>query len=194
VAGIPQQLLVSDSYLGPVRISPDGVRLAYYAYDPEHGSLTSGSIEPPNTVKVLNLSGPGANTIRTVYQTETEFEFFAPTLEWQGSDRLLVMRSRFGSDSDRELDPFGLTHLALTFDDVSVDPVSATISYRFPGGQRVLDVAGCRDGGSSLLVAEGAADVIELLAWDGQGDPIPLYGLPDILDRVLICWSVTPGA
>ena len=29
-----------------------------------------------------------------------------------------------------------------------------------------------------------------LLVWQDSGEPIPLYGLPDALDRALICWSI----
>ena len=87
--------------------------MAYFYYNAEHPSLTSGTIHPPNTVRLLTLEGRGANTIRTVYETENQTEFVAPDLAWQGNDRLYLALSRFAEGQVFGLDQFGVVAVQL---------------------------------------------------------------------------------
>ena len=119
----PQQLLEGGAYRGPLVLSPDLSRLAYFAYDPAQPSLTAGAVKPPNTVNMLTLSGRGASIIRTAYVTETRFEFLAPELAWQGNDRLLLARSRFAPGRTDEPDRFGVVQVQLP------PPGSSPVSY-----------------------------------------------------------------
>ena len=91
----PLLLIEEGPYRGPLAVSPDLSRLAYFVYDAGHPSLTSGAVKPANTVNLLTLSGRGASIVRTAYTTETRFEFLSPDIAWQGNDRLLLARSRF---------------------------------------------------------------------------------------------------
>ncbi|MCB0130332.1 MAG: SH3 domain-containing protein, partial [Caldilineaceae bacterium] len=92
LAGLPQKLLAPGVYQGPVRVSPAADRLAFLAYDAEHASLTSGIVTPPNQLKLLTLAGRGASTVRTLYATETAYEFLAPALDWLDNNRLVFTR------------------------------------------------------------------------------------------------------
>jgi len=185
----PQQLLESGSYRGPLAISPDLTRLAFFAYDPDQPSLTSGVVRPANTVNVLTLSGRGASIIRTAYVTETRFEFLAPQLAWSGSDRLILARSRFAAGDSTRQDWFGLVQVQLPPPGSSpADPIVAN-SYLLPRQQSALDFAACLDTASILVLARDSSGAQQVMRWDGQNQVFPLFGLPDTLDRTFLCWQ-----
>lgn len=188
IDGEPQLLLPPDTYRGPLQISPDGTRLAFFYYDPEHPSLTAGSLQPVNSARLLVLEGRGANTIRTLYAAETRFEFLAPTLAWQSSDRLLLARSRFAAGATTTLDRFGLVVLQAPIPGAQ-NPEAAIISNHLLTDQKNLqDFSTCRRGSYALLLVRDASGNLELHRWDGSTAPEPLYSLPANLTRVFLCW------
>ena len=185
----PQQLLTEGAYRGPLVLSPDMARLAFLAYEPSQPSLTSGAIQPPNTVNVFTLAGRGASTIRTVYATETRFEFLASEMAWQGSDRLLLARSRFAPGSSNALDRFGIVEVQLPPPGASpADPIVAD-AYLLPRQQSLLDFAPCLDGASVLLLTRDRAGAQQLLRWNGENQVFPRFSLPDTLGRTFLCWQ-----
>ena len=101
----PVLLLDEGQYRGPLAVSPDFNRLAYFTYDPNLPSLTAGAVKPANTLNVLTLAGRGASIVRPVYSVETRFEFLAPDVVWQGNDRLLAARSRFAAGTTERFGP-----------------------------------------------------------------------------------------
>jgi hypothetical protein len=177
VEGIPQLLLAPEDYRGPLQISPDQGRLAYFVYDPQVISLTSGFLRPANTVRVLTLEGRGANTIRTVYAVANRFEFLSPTLGWQGNDRLYLARSRFA-----------VIQVQLPAPGEQSAGSIATGSYLLPSGKQLRDLTTCRDAQSALLVAQANAESLELARWPGDAALQPLFALPPNLGRVFVCW------
>ncbi len=185
----PQLLLPNGSYRGPLVLSPDLTRLAFFAYDPDQPSLTSGVVRPANTVNVLTLSGRGASIIRTAYVTETRFEFLAPEMAWLGNERLILARSRFAPGSSTEQDWFGLVQVQLPPSGASpADPIVAD-SYLLPRQQSALDFATCLDGASVLVLARAGDDARQLMRWNGQNQVFPIFGLPSPLDRTFLCWQ-----
>lgn len=185
----PQQLLESGAYRGPLAISPDLTRLAFFAYDPGQPSLTSGVLRPANTVNVLTLSGRGASIIRTAYTTETRFEFLAPQLAWSGVDRLILARSRFVAGQTAQQDWFGLVQVQLPPPGSSpADPIVSN-SYLLPRQQSALDFATCLDQTSILILTRDRAGTQQLMRWNGQNQVFPIFGLPDTLDRTFLCWQ-----
>ncbi|MCB0135824.1 MAG: hypothetical protein KDD75_12020 [Caldilineaceae bacterium] len=185
----PQQLLEGGSYRGPLVLSPDLSRLAYFAYDPDQPSLTSGAVKPANTVNMLTLSGRGASIIRTAYVTETRFEFLAPELAWQGNDRLLLARSRFAPGRTDEPDRFGVVQVQLPPPGSSpADPIAST-SYLLPRQQSLMDFAPCLDPAAVLVLTRDRDGTQQLVRWDGQNQVFPLFGLPAALDRTFLCWQ-----
>jgi hypothetical protein len=185
----PQQLLESGAYRGPLTLSPDLSRLAFFAYAADHPSLTSGVIKPANTVNVLTLSGRGASIIRTAYVTETRFEFLAPELAWQGNDRLLLARSRFAPGRTDELDRFGLIQVQLPPPGASpADPIVSD-SYLLPRQQSLLDFAPCLDIASVLVLTRDRDGAQQLLRWNGRNQVFPIFGLPNALNRTFLCWQ-----
>jgi len=185
----PQQLLERGAYRGPLVLSPDQSRLAFFTYDPAHPSLTSGVVTPPNTVNVLTLTGRGASIIRTAYATETRFEFLAPELSWQGNERLLLARSRFAPGRTDALDRFGVVQVQLPPPGSSpADPIVAD-SYLLARQQSLLDFAPCLDGTTTLVLTRDPAGAQQLLRWSGQNQATPIFGLPDALDRTFLCWQ-----
>ena len=108
----PKLLLGQGQYRGPLVVSPDLSRLAYFAYDPAVPSLTSGTVKPANRLNLLTLPGRGESTAEPVYKTETRFEFLAPDVAWLGSDRLLAARSRFAAGGT-DIDQFGIVQVQL---------------------------------------------------------------------------------
>ncbi|GIV76606.1 MAG: hypothetical protein KatS3mg050_1000 [Litorilinea sp.] len=190
VSGLPQLLLAPESYRGPLRISPDQTRMAYFVYNPERPSLTSGFIRPANTVRVYTLLGRGASTIRTVYESESRFEFLAPNLAWLGDDRLVVARSRFAPGETFGLDRFGITQIQLPEPGQAAGAVTAS-SYLFPNQKELRDYAVCRDGRYTLTVASTEEGVLELSRWDGGPRPEPLLALPPNLTRTFLCWQAS---
>lgn len=190
VVGAPQLLLAPEDYRGPLQISPDRGRLAYFYFNPEHPSLTSGQIRPPNTVRLLTLEGRGANTIRTVYATETQFEFLAPNLAWQGNDRLYLARSRFAEGQIFGVDRFSIVAVQLPAPGSQSAGQILASNYELPNQQKLRDFAACRTGESALMVIEGADGSLQLARWDHAGRPEPLFGLTSILTRTFICWRV----
>jgi len=185
----PQQLLEGGSYRGPLVLSPDLSRLAYFAYDPAQPSLTAGAVKPPNTVNMLTLSGRGASIIRTAYVAETRFEFLAPELAWQGNDRLLLARSRFAPGRNDEPDRFGVVQVQLPPPGSSpADPIVSN-SYLLPRQQSLMDFAPCLDRTAVLVLTRDLDGVQQLVRWEGQNQVFPLFGLPAVLDRTFLCWQ-----
>ena len=188
VTGTPQLLLTPESYRGPLQVSPDGSKLAYFVYDPEQPSLTSGFIRPANLLRVLTLMGRAASTIRTVYVTENRFEFLAPNLAWQGNDRLVVARSRFAQGDTFGIERFGVVQVQLPPPDEPAGDILA-VSYLFPNQRELRDYATCQDGRYTLTVTTADDGNLELARWDGQQPPQPLFLLPANLSRVFVCWQ-----
>lgn len=185
----PQQLLENGAYRGPLVLSPDMSRLAFFAYDPSQPSLTSGVVKPANTVNVLTLSGRGASIIRTAYVTETRFEFLAPEMAWQDNERVVLARSRFAPGRSDEQDWFGLVQVQLPPPGSSpADPIVSS-SYLLPRQQSVLDFAPCLDGASILVLARDSDGAQQLMRWNGQNQVFPIFGLPSQLDRTFLCWQ-----
>ncbi len=188
VSGEPQLLMTPGSYRGPLQVSPDGGKLAHFLYDPEHPSLTSGVIRPANTVRTLILEGRGANTIRTVYQTENRFEFLAPNLGWQGNDKLVLARSRFAPGDTFGIDRFGIVLVELPDADRPSDQIQ-TSSHLFPDQNQLRDFAVCVDGLHTLTITSNGSGVLELARWDGSDAPEPLFVLPETMSRGFLCWQ-----
>ncbi|HXF63296.1 MAG TPA: SH3 domain-containing protein [Caldilineaceae bacterium] len=192
VEGMPQLLLTPESYRGPLQVSPDRTKLAYFVYDPEHPSLTSGFIRPANMLRVLTLTGRGASTFRTVYSTESRFEFLAPNVNWQGNDRLIVARARFAPGDTFGVERFGIVLVQLPGADQPAGVVQAR-SYLFPNQRELRDFAACLDRRYTLTVAELEDGNLELARWDVEGDPAArpeaLFLLPPAMSRVFLCWQ-----
>jgi hypothetical protein len=189
VVDAPQLLLAPEDYRGPLLISPDRGRLSYFYYDAEHPSLTSGTLHPVNTIRLFTLEGRAANTIRTVYASETAFEFLAPNLTWQGNDRLYLMRSRFAVGGAIGLDRFGVVAVQLPPPGNQSAGEIAVQNYLLTEQKQLRDFAACRDGQHALLIIQDAAGHLELARWDGVNPPQPLFGLPNNLSRVFLCWQ-----
>jgi hypothetical protein len=188
IAEQPQVLLTPGSYRGPLEVSPDGDKLAHFVYDPEHPSLTSGVIQPANTVRILILSGRGASTIRTVYQTENRFEFLAPNLSWQGNDTLILARSRFAPGDTFGIDRFGIVRVVLPDPSQPSGEISHT-SYLFPNEKQLRDFAVCVEGGHTLTISSSGNGALELARWNGVDAPQPLFMLPETMSRGFLCWQ-----
>lgn len=187
----PLLLLEGGQYRGPLVVSPDLARLAYFVYDAAVPSLTSGTVKPANTVNLLTLSGRGASLLRTAYRTETRFEFLAPKLAWQDNDRLLLARSRFGAEGSNSIDSFGIVQVQLPAPGSAPGDEIAASSYLLPRQQSLRDFAACSDGSALLLTRDGEGSQ-ELSAWQGEGQSRALFGLPAQLDRTLLCWRAVP--
>jgi hypothetical protein len=183
----PLLLLEEGQYRGPLVVSPDLSRLAYFFYDAAVPSLTSGAVKPPNTVKLLTLPGRDQNVTSTVYTSESRFEFAAPAVAWLGPDRLLLARSRFGGSNANSLDQFAIVQVQLPPVGVT-EGAAAAGSYLLPRRQSLLDFAACLDGTALLLTRDGEG-AQSLSRWEGQGQSFPLFGLPEQLDRTLLCWQ-----
>lgn len=184
----PQPLLPADAYRGPLVISPDQTRLAYMLYDPEQPSLTAGAVRPPNSVRLLILEGRGANTSRTVYASETRFEFLAPALAWQGNDRLHVARSRFAVGDETALDPFGLVAVQLPPPESPGADAVVAARYDLSEQRSLRSMNTCRDGRTALAIVADGNGNLEIDRWDAGESLQPLFGLPSLLNRVLLCW------
>jgi hypothetical protein len=187
-AGTPQMLLAPETYRGPLAISPDRAKLAYFIFDAEHPSLTSGLIKPPNTIRILTLEGRGASTIRTVYASESRFEFLAPNLAWQGNERLIAARSRLAPGDTFGLDRFAVVQIQLPAIGQPAGDVTAT-SHLFPSRQQLRDFAACLDGRWTLTVASNEAGELELARWDASAPPEPLFVLPANMTHSFLCWE-----
>jgi hypothetical protein len=184
----PNLLLAEGQYRGPLVVSPDLSRLAYFAYDAAVPSLTSGTVKPANTLNLLTLPGRGDSSSQPVYTSETRFEFLAPALTWLGSDRLLAARSRF-APGGANLDQFGIVQVQLpAAGETASTDIATTSSYQLPRQQSLLDFAACLDG-SALLLTRDRDGGQALARWQGQGQSFPLFGLPAQLDRALLCWQ-----
>ncbi len=187
----PIVLLQGGLYLGPLVVSPDLTRLAYFVHNPEQPSLTAGALRPANTVNVLTLSGRGASIFRTVYTTETRFEFLAPDLAWQGNDRLLLARSRFAPGTSNELDRFGAVQVQLPPPGAAPGEAISTSSFLLPDKQTLMDFAACLDE-AALVLTRNQAGEQTLGRWEGQNQIFPLFSLPTELDRTYLCWRARP--
>lgn len=188
LAAPPQPLLPVDSYRGPLQISPDHTRLAFSVYDPDQPSLTSAALRPANTIRLLTLEGRGANTSRTVYTTTDRFEFLAPQLAWQGTERLMLIRSRFAAGDELALDQFGVATLQLPPVGNPGADVSLAGQTLLSEQKRLIDLAACRDHQSALAIVADANGQLELDRWDGNNPLEPRFGLPPNLTRVFLCW------
>lgn len=185
----PQQLLEKGAYRGPLVLSPDLSRLAFFAYDADHPSLTSGAVRPPNTFNVLTLTGRGASIIRTAYVTETRFEFLGSAATWQGAERVILVRSRFAPGSGEQEDWFGLVQVELPPPGASpADPITAQ-SYLLPRQQSALAFAACLDGASILVLTRERDGSQQLMRWEGGNQVFPLFSIPTPLDRLFLCWQ-----
>jgi len=191
IIGGPQLLLESEIYRGPLQVSPDRTKLAYFIYDESHPSLTSGFIRPANTLRMLALTGQEIGEVKTLYQSENEFEFLAPNLAWQGNHRLLLARSRFTEGTVFGVDRFGLVQIQLpVVDQNSTDDAEVIISNYLLTEQSVLtDFAPCRDGTATLLIVENSSEEMTLVRWDNLRGPVPVLGLPPTLTRSYLCWQ-----
>jgi len=185
----PQLLLAPEDYRGPLQVSPDRGRLAYFYYNAKHPSLTAGTIRPPNTVRLLTLEGRGANTIRTVYETEAQTEFLAPDLAWQGNDRLFLARSRFAEGQVFGLDRFGIVGIQLPAPGSQSAGQILTNNYLLANQQELRDFSACRDGQTTLMVVKAADNTLQLVSWNRTDKPKPLFALPENLSRVFVCWQ-----
>lgn len=186
-------LLQPESYRGPLQVSPDRTMLAYFVFDPSHPSLTSGSITPPNQLKLLGLTGESAGATQVVYQTETRFEFLAPNLAWRGNRRILLARSRFAADESGDLDRFGAVEVRLP-GAVEGQETLQPSSYLLPEREQIRDFAACQDGEFSLLITQEEGGLLKLARWRGEGQPRPLFGLPIELNRTFVCWRAPAPA
>ena len=145
-------------------------------------------VKAANTLNLLTLSGRGASLLRTVYTSETRFEFLAPQVVWQGSDQLLLARSRFDSSGTLSLDRFGIVEVKLPPPGAAPGDEINAVSYQLPRQQSLLNFAACSDGSALLLTREGEGTQ-SLAHWQGQGQSRPLFGLPAQLDRIFLCWQ-----
>jgi len=186
--GEAQLLLTPESYRGPLQISPDGSKLAYFVFEPNQPSLTSGFIRPANMLRVLTMAGRGTSTIRTVYAADNRFEFLAPNLEWQGNERLVIARSRFAPGSTFGIQRFGLVQVQLP----PADQPSGTVtvrSYLFPVQRELRDYTTCQDGTYTLTIATLEDGNLELARWDGGDQPQAIFLLPSNMSRSFLCWQ-----
>ena len=184
--GAPRLVLAPGAYQSPLAVSPDNTRLAYTVYDADQPSLTAGQIRPPNRVKLLTLEGRGSSTIRTIYQTETRLEFIAPLLIWQDNETLLTARSRFGATGTIGLDLFGAVWIQVPASDAALSP--SAISVRVPANQRLLDLTGCRDDQSALLVLLDNDGSLGYDRWSTIEAPARTFTVPNNLTRAFVCW------
>lgn len=198
----PQVLLAADTYRAPLRISPDFTQLAYLQYDATRPSLTAGALKPANRVQLLRLATltATAQAAQPLYAATADTEFLAPDLAWAAADRLLTVRSRFTLGNNLDLERFGFVDLQL--------PTTATGSavannFLLPGRQELRAVAPCYADQSYLMVVENRsrqntdannstaepAIALELVRWDRRNSPEPIFGLPEGLSQVLVCWQ-----
>ncbi len=187
----PQLLLARDTYRGPVRPSPDGYRLAYLAYDDTVPSLTTATLQPANTVRLLPLRAIDTPLeSQLIYAVPNATEFMAPMVQWLDNNRLQVVRSRFAPGTITALEPFGVVDLRLPAVAIDEAPEAGRVisnSYLLRRGYLLRDATVCRADGSFLLVEESASGSLELVRWDGQSAAVPLFGLPADLSRALLC-------
>jgi hypothetical protein len=183
-----QLLLTPESYRGPLQISPDRSKLAYFVFEPNHPSLTSGFIRPANMLRVLTLAGRGTSTIRTVYAADNRFEFLAPNLAWQGNDRLVVARSRFAAGSTFGIERFGVVQVQLPPPDEPAGTVTIR-SYLFPIQRELRDYVTCQDGQHTLTISSLEDGNLELARWDGGERPQAIFLLPPNMSRAFLCWQ-----
>ena len=139
-------------------------------------------------MRTLILEGRGANTIRTVYQTENRFEFLAPNLGWQGNDKLVLARSRFAPGDTFGIDRFGIVLVKLPDAERPSDQIQ-TSSYLFPDQNQLRDFAVCVDGLHTLTITSNGSGVLELARWNGSDAPEPLFVLPETMSRSFLCWQ-----
>lgn len=192
VVGAPRLLVAPDAYQEPLTLSPDHSMLALLAYDSDQPSLTGGAVTPANRLKVLKLSGEGAGSLYTLYQTETALEFLAPTLAWQDDGTLLATRARFAATGVNQIDMFGAVWLEVEQDAGGRVSTSA-ISVRIPAGRELLDISGCRLEQSALLVLLSNDGSLNYARW-ASIEPIALtFTVPNNLKQIFTCWRNPPG-
>lgn len=189
----PELLLSADRYEGIAAVSPAQDRLAFLAYEPEHPSLTSGIIAPPNQLKLLTLSGRGASAIRTLYATENPYEFLAPKLEWLDNNRLVFARSRFAQEGSLAEDRFAVTQIDLPASAEGTLDGAAIRSYVLANRESLVDFTACRDGMATLLVIRDVAEQLTVMGWDSVARPRPVYRVPAPFEDAYLCWRVPAG-
>ena len=185
-------LLAEDGYRGPLLLSPDRRHLAYYVYNPDRPSQTSGFIQPPNELYVLALDGLNAGRSHLLYGAASSFEFLAPNSGWVDDLRLNQVLARFGAGIGLNLDRFAMVLSTVRNDATGLD--SSRLSYLFPAGQQLRTLAPCADRRFSLFSFstdgdEGETATINLGRWDGLSQPQLLSELPPTVERVLLCWA-----
>ena len=137
---------------------------------------------------MLTLFGRGASTIRTVYGSESRFEFLAPNLEWLGNDRLVLARSRFAAGETFGLDRFAIVQVELP-EPGPTPGQGPPKSYQFADQQQLRDFAVCQDGQYTLTIASSEGGDLSLSRWDGTELPQPLFVLPPNITRAFLCWQ-----
>jgi hypothetical protein len=183
------RILDAGAYRGPLTVASNGRYLAYFAYNPDHPSLTSGFIRPANQVYVIDLDTIGNSTpeAQLIYETETRWEFLAPSAAWLDDNELVLVRSRFAPGELFGLDRFGVVQIQLP--DTSTATATGT-SYLFPQGTSLKDLAACSEDRQTLLAVVQGEDSYSLARWDGADAPTKVADLPGQLDRVLACWHM----
>ncbi len=188
VQGAPRLLLQPGTYQSPLALSPDQSRLAYAVYDDEHPSLTAGQVRPANRVLLLVLEGPNAGSASPIYEAQTALEFLAPLLTWQDEDTLLAARSRFSAAGTVGLDLFAAVWIELPPSEGAPD--AAAISTTIPPRQTLLDLTGCRDDESALLVLLDDDSSLHYARWNVVQPPAAVFTLPNNLTDAFLCWRL----
>lgn len=179
-------LIPEGTYRAPLQVSPDGTRLAYLAYDPNHPSLTAGFVQPSNRlwVRPVGDTAFGNDSPLAAYATENRFEFLTPGLAWQDDQRIVLTRSRFSTVGVFALDTFGITEVDLS----GQNPESNSHLLRV--GSAIKDSAVCQDDRRVVLSLVDEAGVYRLAEWTGDGKPVALADLPLRVDRIFACWRL----
>jgi hypothetical protein len=84
------------------------------------------------------------------------------------------------------LDLFGAVWIQLPTADGTLSP--SAISVRLPAGQRLLDLTGCRDDQSALLVLLDNDGSLGYDRWSTIEAPARTFTVPNNLTRVFVCW------
>lgn len=182
------QLLPNGAYQGPLQLSPDRARLAYFAYDASVPSLTAGAITPPNQLKFVHLQGPQTGQSQILYETPEQTEFLTPAVVWRGADRVVLTRGRFGANELQDYDQFGLVEITLPPAQTS-DQAPKQSVHLLADRQQISDFVSCLDEQYTLLIIRTRDDSLNLARWNGAGQPRPLFGLPATVDQTQICWQ-----
>ncbi|MEM7125859.1 MAG: SH3 domain-containing protein [Chloroflexota bacterium] len=185
------QLLPANAYLQQVALSKDQRKVAYLQYDPDYSSLTAGTVTPPNRVRLLYLDSSEAVDF-PLFGAENGYEFLYPKVAWQGNDRIVVARSRFGQSSTIDYDSFALVQIQLN-ESSEGEPegreptVAVRSTHQLQNDTELLDFVGCLDQEYILLLTQDTEQNTTIGRWTGNNRPRPLFRLPIPLDRALLC-------